>query len=221
MINEVLLSNIRELCRKNNISVADLEKSLGIGSGTISRWNKANPSFDKITAIAKYFKISIDELSGYAVESGSQEKLDEGTVKIIDYLTEKAMELNGDKSFWMDYKERSDDFELLVDDLPSMNPDLNLDMNPGMSELFYACDEWGSYLLEVFYCMNKCYDCETQIRLYLVVDEAKKPLLECSDKKALQQLYIAVVDKLKMLKFQKNAKNRRSELLKMIDSLSE
>lgn len=218
MINEILLSNIRELCKKNNISVADLEKNLGIGSGTISRWNKANPSFDKITAISKYFNISIDELSGNTVESSSQEKLDEGTVKIIDYLTEKAMETNGDKSFWKDYKECSDEFELLVDDLPSMNPDMNSDMNPDMSKLFYACDEWGSYLLEVYYCMNKRYDCETQIRLYLVVDEAKKPLLECSDKKALQQLFIAVVDKLKILKSQKYVKNRRTELLKMIES---
>lgn len=216
MINEILLSNIKELCKSNHISVADLEKGLGIGAGTISRWNKANPSFDKITAIAKHFKISIDELSGYAVESDLQEKLDEGTVKIIDYLTEKATETDGNESFWIDYRERPGDFELLVDELPSMNPDIN----PDMSKLFYACDEWGSYLLEVLYCMNKYYDYETRIHLYLVMDETKKPLLECSDKKALQKLYIAVADKIKMIKLQQSAKDRRTELLKMIDGLA-
>ncbi|MDE7340661.1 MAG: helix-turn-helix transcriptional regulator [Lachnospiraceae bacterium] len=218
MTNEILLSNIRELCKKNNISVADLEKNLGIGAGTISRWNKANPSFDKIKAIAKFFKISIDARSGYTVESSTQEKLNEGTVKIIDYLTEKALETNGEENFWQDYEECTDDFGWLLDDLPSRNPDKNPSMNPDMSKLFYARDEWGGYLLEVFYCINKCYDCETQIRLYLVVDESERPVLECSDKKALQQLYIVAADRLRMWKFQKYAKNRRDELLKIIES---
>ncbi len=48
MTNEVLLTNIRELCRTHNVTVNSLEKKLGLGTGTISRWNKANPSFDKM-----------------------------------------------------------------------------------------------------------------------------------------------------------------------------
>ena len=72
MNNEVLLSNIRDLCKKSNITVAGLEKKMGMGAGTISRWNKANPSFDKIVAIAKFFKVSIDFLSGYTVETDSE-----------------------------------------------------------------------------------------------------------------------------------------------------
>ncbi|MCM1065911.1 MAG: helix-turn-helix domain-containing protein [Eubacterium sp.] len=216
MINETLLSNIRELCKKNGISVADLEKKLGIGAGTISRWNKANPSFDKITAIAQYFNVSIDELSGYRARSEPQNHISEETAQIIDYLTKKTMENEGNQTFWQDYMKRSDDFELMVDGLPSMNTDINPDIIPEMSRLFYAYDEVENYLLEVFYCMNKDRDCETHIHLYLVPDESEKPELECGDKQALQQLYITVSDRMKLIKTQMNAQKKRSELLKMI-----
>lgn len=218
MINEILLSNIRELCKKNNITVADLEKNLGIGAGTISRWNKANPTFDKITAIAKYFKVSIDELSGYRKESDRQKKISEETMQIIDYLTKKTMEAEENRSFWQDYKNRPDDVEFVVDGLPSVNLDANPNVVPEMSKLFYAYDEIENYLLEIFYSVDKNYDCETNIRLYLVAEELEKPDLECDDKQALQQLYIAVANKLKAMKTQAYSRKKRSELLNMINN---
>lgn len=221
MINEALLSNIKELCKKNNISVADLEKKLGIGAGTISRWNKANPSFDKIMAIAHFFNVSIDELSGYRTEINPQNNISNETAQIIDYLTKKAMESNENQCFWQDYRRRPDNFELVIDELPSMNPDEKPDMIPEMSRLFYAYDEIENYLLEVFYCMNKYCDVETHIHLYLVPDESERPELECDDKQALQQLYVVIVDKMKQLKAQENAKKKRNELLKMINSFAE
>lgn len=221
MINGILLSNIRELCKKNNISVADLEKNLGIGAGTISRWNKANPSFDKITAIAKYFKVSIDELSGYHKEADSQKPINEETIQIIDYLTRQTVEADETKSFWQDYKNRSDDIAFVIDGLPSMNSDAYPNMVPEMSRLFYASDEIENYLLEVFYCMDKNYDFETNIRLYLVAEESEKPDLECDDKQALQELYVAVANKLKTLKVQVYARKKRSELLNMINNSAE
>lgn len=221
MINGVLLSNIRELCKKNNITVADLEKKLGIGAGTISRWNKANPSFDKIVAIAKYFKVSIDELSGYCKEPEFQKPISEETVQIIDYLTKQTLEADETRCFWKDYKYRSDDMEFVTDGLPSMNTDASSDIVPGMSKLYYAYDEIENYLLEIFYSMDKNYDCQTNIRLYLVAEESEKPDLECDDSQALQQLYIAAADKLKMMKTQAYARKKRSELLDMINSTAE
>lgn len=221
MNNEVLLSNIRELCKKNNISVSDLEKKLKIGAGTISRWNKASPSLDKVKAIAQYFNVSIDELSGNRTEVNSQKKVDEETIQIIDYLTRKTVEIDEEQCFWQDYKKCSENFDLMIDGLPSMDSEVNLDIIPEMSKLFYAYDEIESYLLEVFYCMNKYYDCETHIHLYLVPDESEKPNLECDDKKVLQPLYGAIMDKKKQLKTQENARKKRSELLKMINKLEE
>ena len=221
MNNEILLSNIRELCKRNNITVADLEKKLGIGAGTISRWNKANPSFDKITAIAKYFKVSIDELSGYHKESDFQKPISEETVQIIDYLIKQTLEADETRSFWQDYKNRSDDVEFVIDGLPSMNLDSNPNIVPEMCKIYYAYDEIENYLLEIFYSMDKNYDCQTNIRLYLVAEESEKPDLECDDSQALQQLYIAVADKLKMIKAQTYARKKRSELLNMINSAVE
>ena len=199
MNNDVLLSKIRELCKKNNIAVAYLEKKMGMGAGTISRWNKANPSFDKIISIAKYFKVSIDYLAGYDVDYDDSMNIDENTLKIIDYLMEMTPKVEENESFWRDYKVEQK-VEFLVSDLPSMNRD-----NEDMSKLLYASDEIGYYLLEVVYLLNEVYDYKTQIRLYLVSDESLVPILECGNKDALQSLWIAAIKRLEVLEVRKDA----------------
>lgn len=202
MNNEILLSNIRELCKKNNITVAYLEKMMGMGSGTISRWNKANPSFDKVVSIARYFNVSIDYLSGYTTNSSTSAKLDENTVQIIDYLSQMTVKAEGNNSFWHDCK-KNQEIALMVSDLPCMKMDKD-----DMSRLFYAYDDIGYYLLEVVYLMNDRYDYETQIRLYLVPDEYTIPVMECSDKSVLQALYITAVNCLEVLEAQKTAREK-------------
>lgn len=199
MNNDILLSKIRELCKKNNIAVAYLEKKMGMGAGTISRWNKANPSFDKIISIAKYFKVSIDYLAGYDVDCDDSMNIDENTLKIIDYLMEMTTQVEENESFWRDYKV-DQKVEFLVSDLPSMNRD-----NEDMSKLLYASDEIGYYLLEVVYLLNEVYDYKTQIRLYLVSDESLVPILECGNKDALQSLWIAAIKRLEVLEVRKDA----------------
>lgn len=211
MNNEVLLSNIRDLCKKNNITVTYLEKLMGMGAGTISRWNKASPSFDKIMSIAEYFKISIDKLAGYTVAEDSVSVPDEKTSKIIDYLLQMTTKNETGYSFWQDYK-KNKQIELLVSDLPSMEPDKS-----DMSRLFYAGDETGFFLLEAVYILNNQYDYETEIRLYLVPDELTLPVLESSCKSALQDLYIAVVRRLEFMEnrkeAQKKAQTQREKIL--------
>ena len=64
MDNELLVTSIRELCKKHNISTSKLENDLNFGSGLISRWIKNTPSIDKIADIADYFHIPIDEVVG-------------------------------------------------------------------------------------------------------------------------------------------------------------
>lgn len=219
MNNEVLLSRIRELCKKNNITIANLEKRMRMGTGTISRWNKANPSFDKIVSIAQYFKVSIDYLAGYDVDYDASMNLDEDTLKIIDYLLEMTTQVEGDESFWHDYK-ADKHVEFLASDLPSMSKD-----NEDMSKLLYARDEIGSYLLEVVYLLNEFYDYKTQIRLYLVSDESLIPILECGNKDALQSLWIAAIKRLEMLEVQQDAMERvkiqRDKIIKKYDSQNE
>lgn len=58
----MILEKISKLCMEENISIAQLEKKLGLGNGTIGKWNNANPSLKKVSAVANYFGVSIDEL---------------------------------------------------------------------------------------------------------------------------------------------------------------
>lgn len=219
MNNDILLSKIRELCKKNNITVAHLEKKMGMGAGTISRWNKANPSFDKIISIAKYFKVSIDYLAGYDVDYDDSMNIDENTLKIIDYLLEMTTHVEENESFWHDYK-TDQKVEFLVSDLPSMNRD-----NEDMSKLLYASDEMGYYILEVVYILNEVYDYKTQIRLYLVSDESLIPILECGNKDALQPLWVAAIKRLEILEVQKDAIEKvqilREKIIRKYDRIGE
>ena len=197
--NEMLLANIRELCRKNHITVNHLEKMTGMGTGTISRWNKASPSLDKIYLIAQFFRISIDKLVGYVVEGDPPADLDEKTSQVIGYLTDITIEADENESFWKDYKSSEKD-HLMVDHLKSMKDE--------MSRLLCGCDETGYYLLEILYLLNAQYDYETQINLYLVPDESTVPVLECSENSALRFLYVNAIKKLEMSEAQKTAREK-------------
>lgn len=64
MDSNLLINNIRDLCKKNHVSISKLEADLFLSPGLISRWNKNMPSLDKIADIADYFGVSIDELAG-------------------------------------------------------------------------------------------------------------------------------------------------------------
>ena len=58
----MLLNKIRELCKQEGISIAELERKLKFGNGTIQKWDNAQPSFHNIKVVANYFNISIDSL---------------------------------------------------------------------------------------------------------------------------------------------------------------
>jgi len=57
-----MVEKIKLLCQAEGISIAALEKKLEIGNGTISRWDESSPSISKVSAVAKYFGITIDSL---------------------------------------------------------------------------------------------------------------------------------------------------------------
>lgn len=218
--NEILLSNIRELCKKNNITVAYLEKVKGMGAGTISKWNKASPTFDNIVSVAQYFKVSIDQLSGYSVNDDEIVRPGEDTLKVIGYLKNRTISNGDDHVFWKDYKE-SREVDMLISELPCMKLEKG-----DMSRLYYACDGEAFFLLEVIYSLNDCYDYETQLRLYIVPKANRLlPVLECSSKTALQELYIAVVKQLEIIEIQREAEEevriQRDRILKEYSSQNE
>ena len=59
-----MLSEIKELCKKRGISINELESEIGLGINTIYKWDKASPSADKLQRVADYFGVSLDFLTG-------------------------------------------------------------------------------------------------------------------------------------------------------------
>ena len=58
----MIVKNIEKLCRKRKITVSALEKALGFGNSTISKWSKCSPTVEKLSKVAAFFDCTIDEL---------------------------------------------------------------------------------------------------------------------------------------------------------------
>ena len=59
-----MYNKIKILCKEKGISIHALEKEIGLGGGTISRWQNSNPRFETVLKVANYLGVSIDFLSG-------------------------------------------------------------------------------------------------------------------------------------------------------------
>lgn len=59
-----MVSLIKELCTKQKTSIKALERELGLGNGTIRRWDDSSPSYEKLQKVADYFGITVAELTG-------------------------------------------------------------------------------------------------------------------------------------------------------------
>lgn len=58
----LLYENIISLCKARKISVARLEREIGVGNATIRNWKSSSPSVDKVEAVADYFGVTVDSL---------------------------------------------------------------------------------------------------------------------------------------------------------------
>ena len=58
----MVYNNITKLCKSKNISIAALEKSVGLGNATIRGWAESDPSASKLKRVADFFGVTVDEL---------------------------------------------------------------------------------------------------------------------------------------------------------------
>lgn len=58
----MILENIQRLCKEKGTSIASLERTLGMGNGTISKWANATPKVTNLKAVAEFFSVTVDEL---------------------------------------------------------------------------------------------------------------------------------------------------------------
>lgn len=59
-----IVEKIKILCNEKVMTIAELERNLGLGAGTVSRWNVRVPGVDKVQKVADYFSVSTDYLLG-------------------------------------------------------------------------------------------------------------------------------------------------------------
>ena len=77
-LNEILVNNIRKICKSKKIPISQMELELGFSPGLISRWSrtKTSPSFDKVVAVMEYLHITYEELTG------------DGKIKTVNFPSE-------------------------------------------------------------------------------------------------------------------------------------
>lgn len=102
-IISILCDRINSLLAQKDISVSELERSIGVGNGTIRAWlrqESPNPQLDKLVKIADLFGTTVAYLIGEtnSVEKGLLVRLNEN--HIWDYL----LPLNKDECQWIAVK---------------------------------------------------------------------------------------------------------------------
>lgn len=66
----MILTNIKRLCEDRGMTLAALERAVGIGNGVIADWAKGRPRVDLLMRVADFFGVTLDELVKGGEESG-------------------------------------------------------------------------------------------------------------------------------------------------------
>lgn len=95
-----LVERIKQLAIEKGISLAQLEKKLGFGNGSINKWTKSTPSGDKLLSVADYFNVSTDYLLGRSnsrqpIQSELTDKEEKDVAKTMRKLREQLISEQG------------------------------------------------------------------------------------------------------------------------------
>jgi hypothetical protein len=84
---------IKELVKQRFITVAQLERTLDLSNGSISKWAKSKPNSEPLEKVADYLNVSTDYLLGRtdnpSISGGGSEPDD------IDKIIDRAMFFDG------------------------------------------------------------------------------------------------------------------------------
>lgn len=175
MDNELLVANIKNLCKSNGTPISQLEKDLGFGAGLISRWAKADPSLSKIIDIANYFHVSLDELTGY--EKTYEENQ---CIKFINSVYERT---ESKQLIWSTNDEGNKNAEAY--DFSKENR-----RYVGWNSEYYYCKfEEGYFMLNVHYLLIKYEITDTDLKFYIQPDTNSDPVLYCEGENLLGELW--------------------------------
>lgn len=57
-----MLHKIKELCREQGITVAELERLAGLNQRTMAKWDETMPAADKLARVAKVLHTTVEAL---------------------------------------------------------------------------------------------------------------------------------------------------------------
>ncbi|MBQ6986854.1 MAG: helix-turn-helix transcriptional regulator [Oscillibacter sp.] len=57
-----LYTNIRALCAAKGLSIAELERSAGLGNGVVRKWEAASPTLRSVVMVAECLGTTVDAL---------------------------------------------------------------------------------------------------------------------------------------------------------------
>ena len=86
----MLFDTVKILCQSINITVAQLEREVKVGNGSIRKWRKVSPSVESLVKVADFFGISTDELLGRDAQISIQSHV---LAKNVDKLSPAKQEL--------------------------------------------------------------------------------------------------------------------------------
>lgn len=58
----MIYDKIKEICKKKEMSVRQVEIAAGLKNGVISKWNNSSPTAKNLKAVADILKVKVDEL---------------------------------------------------------------------------------------------------------------------------------------------------------------
>lgn len=58
----MIYDKIKELCMRKGMSVRELERKAGLGTGAVSKWNASSPTVDRLKSVAEVLDVSINDL---------------------------------------------------------------------------------------------------------------------------------------------------------------
>lgn len=64
VINMCLFMKVKKLCEERGISIAELERKLGLSPNVLYKLKTQKPSIDRVQSLADFFNVSVDYLLG-------------------------------------------------------------------------------------------------------------------------------------------------------------
>ena len=95
-----IMGIVDRITSKTDLKLAQIERELGFGNGTMRKWDISFPSFDKVVAVADLINVSVDYLAGREQKEKDSHVLNYGessTKYVIKELADTILKNNDDE----------------------------------------------------------------------------------------------------------------------------